>query len=65
MYNILKFHEQKYDFKVVFGYLNLDFKSMDLNLDFKSMDLNSLDSKSINFKIPYLDVFYSLLLRGF
>ena len=56
MYNILKFHEQKYDFKVVFGYLNLDFKSM---------DLNSLDSKFINFKISHLDVFYSLFLRGF
>jgi hypothetical protein len=38
----------------VFGYLDLD---LDLDLDFKSIDLKYLDSKSIDFKISYLDPF--------
>lgn len=40
--------------KVMFGYLNLD-----LVLNFKVMNLKCLNSKSINYKIPCFDAFYT------
>ena len=42
--------------KIAFGYLDLN---LDLDLDFKSIDLKCLDSKSIDFKISYLVLFYT------